>query len=91
MENGAQRLDLQQEYITLVLTGGVFKGDGKVLYQMIEHNIQDKQLNFICSPAHYEPVAGAALLILDDLNEVERADAIGRFDHDAEKFNLKWG
>lgn len=91
IEKAARKLSLEQERVNLVLTGGVFKGDGSVFYEMIEKCIQRKRLNFVCTPAQYEPVAGAALLLLDELPERERAAALEQFDRDAPRFHLKWG
>ena len=91
IEKAAQKLDLQQEQVTLVLTGGVFKGDGEEFFQTIERNIAARGLNFVCTQAHYEPVAGAALLLLDELAEPERAAALQQFAADAPRFNMKWG
>lgn len=91
MELGARELNLQDEQITLVLTGGVFKGDGQVLFDEIQHQIAQKQLHFTCTPAHYEPVAGAALLLLDELAPEKREKALASFAEDAPRFNLKWG
>lgn len=91
IEKGAQKIGLENELVTLVLTGGVFKGDGDFFFQEIERNIQSKNLNFVCSGAHYEPVAGAALLLLDELAQPKRDAALQRFDADAPRFNMKWG
>ena len=91
MENAAKKLELLNEQVTLVLTGGVFKGDGEVLFQAIEHHIGQKGLKFICTPAHYEPVAGAALLLLDELEPQKRASAMEKFAQDAPRFGVKWG
>lgn len=89
MENAAVKLGLENEQVTLVLTGGVFKGDGEVLFQAIEQNIHEKGLYFTCTAAHYEPVAGAALLLLDEAGV--RAEALEQFDRDAPGFGVKWG
>lgn len=89
MELGAQELHLEAEPVTLVLTGGVFKGDGQVLFDEIQRQITVRHLNFICTPAHYEPVAGAALLLLDTLEN--RQKALDTFAEDAPRFRLKWG
>lgn len=91
IERGMERLDFGAEQLTLVLTGGVFKGDGEILYQMIQRNIQDKGLNIVCVKPQYEPVAGAALLIIDELAEAKREAAKQRFAADAGRFNLNWG
>lgn len=91
MELGAQELNLENEQITLVLTGGVFKGDGQVLFEEVRHQIEEKQLRFVCTSAQYEPVAGAALLLLDELETEKRKKALDTFAENAQQFNLKWG
>lgn len=91
MENAAKKLNLQNEQVTLVLTGGVFKGDGEVLFQAIEQLIVQKGLKFVCTEAYYEPVAGAALLLLDELEDELRPAAMEQFAKDAPNFGVKWG
>ena len=91
MELGAQKLNLEKEEITLVMTGGVFKGDGKVLFDAVRNEIHRKHLDFTCTSARYEPVAGAALLLLDTLEPEKRQAALDTFAQDAPHFALKWG
>lgn len=91
MENAAGKLQLLEEQVTLVLTGGVFKGDGEVLFHAIEQLIDKKGLHFTCTAAHYEPVAGAALLLLDEVEPEYRAAAMEQFAQDAPGFGVKWG
>ncbi|MDR1000717.1 MAG: hypothetical protein LBL96_07970 [Clostridiales bacterium] len=88
IEEGAKRLNLANQPITLVLTGGVFKGDGVVFFDTIQQSIKEKSLPINCVSALLEPVAGAALLLLDQLEETERGAALSRFDSDALRFNL---
>jgi N-acetylglucosamine kinase-like BadF-type ATPase len=80
IEEGAKKLDISDETISLVLTGGVFKGDGSIFFDIINNIIQKKGLNIVCIPARYEPVAGTALLFFDGLEENERAVALRRFE-----------
>lgn len=91
MELGARELGLENKQITLVLTGGVFKGDGQVLFDEIQRQIEEKHLRFTCTPAYYEPVAGAALLLLDELGAEKREKALETFAEDALRFDLRWG
>lgn len=91
MEIAAKKLELEEEQITLVLTGGVFKGDGEVLFHRIEQIIEQKGLRFTCSAADYEPVAGAALLLLDEAQPMASAAALKQFALDAPLFGVKWG
>lgn len=91
MENAAKKLDLLDEQVTLVLTGGVFKGDGEMLFQAIEQRIRQRGLKFVCTAARYEPVAGAALLLLDEVETELRPAAMEQFAKDAVDFGVKWG
>lgn len=91
IEKGMEKLDFGGEQLTLVLTGGVFKGDGEILFQLIERMIRDKGLNIVCVKPQFEPVAGAALLIVDELEEAKRKAAADRFAADAVSFSLDWG
>lgn len=91
MELAAKKLQLEDEQVTLVLTGGVFKGNGDALFEAIERCIAQKGLRFVCTAAHYEPVAGAALLLLDEAEPEQRACALRQFEEDAPRFGVKWG
>lgn len=91
IEKAMQKLNFGDETLTLVLTGGVFKGDGEILYQMIERNIRDQGLHIVCVQPQYEPVAGAALLLLDKLGCTKQPEVCGQFAADAERLNMKWG
>lgn len=91
MEKAAKKLELDNEQVTLVLTGGVFKGDGEVLFQTIEKLIEEKNLHFVCTAANYEPVAGAALLLLDEIGSEMQKSVMKQFEADAVRFGVKWG
>lgn len=91
MENGSKKLGLEDEQITLVLTGGVFKGEGEELFKTIEELIKEKGLNFVCTKAVFEPVAGSCLLIIDEFSPEARLAAIEQFTKDAPDFGVKWG
>lgn len=91
MEKAVKKLKMEHEQVTLVLTGGVFKGDGEVLFRTIERFIEKKNLYFVCTAANYEPVAGAALLLLDEIDPELRETAMKQFETDAVRFGVKWG
>ena len=91
IEKAMRKLNFGSETLTLVLTGGVFKGDGEILYQMIERNIREQELHIVCVQPQYEPVAGAALLLLDRLGCTKQPKVCEQFAADAERLNMKWG
>lgn len=88
IESAAYKLGLAGTTVTLVLTGGAFKGDGDLLFSMIEQIVQRKQLNIRCVGAEYEPAAGAALLLLDTLEKEKRLTAYTTFEKEAPGFGL---
>ncbi|MDR1061526.1 MAG: hypothetical protein LBL83_10055 [Clostridiales bacterium] len=89
VEEGAKKLGLAGAPIALVLAGGVFKGDGAVFFETLERIAAERELNIVCVRPRCEPVAGAALLLLDELAGPERAEALSRFDSCAARFGLK--
>lgn len=87
IEQGIAQLNLTDTTVSLVLTGGVFKGDGHVFFDRIHRTVQEKGLNVVCVPGIYEPVAGTALLLLDQIQATDTA-VQDKFSACAEEFGL---
>lgn len=59
------RLGMDDQPLTLVISGGVTKGDGCVLTDALRHRMRALKPAVRCVSAAYEPVAGTALVALD--------------------------
>lgn len=64
---GLEKIGIKERSVELVISGGVTKGDGVVLMDVIEEQICSAAPNVTIVEAMYEPIAGATLIVLDNL------------------------
>lgn len=67
VHQGMKRLFISGEPLTLVISGGVTKGAGRVLTAAVERHMIALEPRVTCVDAPFEPVAGTALIGLDAL------------------------
>ncbi len=62
-----RRLSLEKEDVEVVLGGGVFKGEGSLLFDTINRSVHEEVPRARIVTPRYEPVVGAALLALEGM------------------------
>ena len=85
---GAAKLGIDINNFTLVLSGGVFKGQGRLLANEVKKCFAAYP-GFKIVNARYEPVVGSALLGLESFYDFNIPDMImANIEHGCKKFNL---